>query len=53
MIMEYREINRLDRPISCLGPGGGYLQQASESEIEETYRLAIEQGINFFDLCDV
>lgn len=49
--MEYRKTNRLDRPISCLGLGGGYLQQASESEIEETYRLAIDKGINFFDLC--
>ena len=53
MIMEYRKTNRLDNPISCLGLGGGYLQQAIESEIEETYRLAIDKGINFFDLCDV
>ena len=51
--MEYRKLphgNENER-FSVLGLGLGGIQKAPESEIEETVRLAIANGVNFFDLC--
>lgn len=51
--MEYRQLPRggENEKFSALGLGMGGIQQSSDGEIERTIRLAIENGINFFDLC--
>lgn len=36
--------------ISILGLGTSSIQSSSEKEIEETIRLAVENGINYFDM---
>ncbi len=48
--MEYRRLPRGGEMISILGLGTSSIQQASEKEIEETIRLAVENGINYFDM---
>jgi predicted aldo/keto reductase-like oxidoreductase len=51
--MEYRKLphgNAVER-FSVLGLGMGGIQNASSEEIEKTIRKAIDNGINFFDLC--
>lgn len=49
--MEYRKLPHGNEMISVLGLGAGQLGDASESEIIKTYKLALDNGINFFDLC--
>lgn len=51
--MEYRRLpNGSEKEqFSTLGIGMGGIQKSSEREIEDTVRAAIENGINFFDLC--
>jgi predicted aldo/keto reductase-like oxidoreductase len=49
--MEYRKLPRGNEMISVLGLGAGQLGDASEEEIITTYKLALDNGINFFDLC--
>lgn len=49
--MEYRKLPRGEEKISVLGLGTGGIQIASDSEIEQVIRKAIDNGINFFDLC--
>lgn len=36
--------------ISILGLGISFIQASGEKEIEETIRLAVENGINYFDM---
>ncbi len=51
--MEYRKLphGKDCEKFSVLGLGMGGIQNASDAEIETTIRLAINNGINFFDLC--
>lgn len=49
--MEYRKLPHGNEMISTLGLGMGGIQSASNAEIEAVIRKAIENGINFFDLC--
>lgn len=49
--MEYRKLPHGDEKIGVLGLGMGGIQNSSDGEIESVVRKAIENGINFFDLC--
>lgn len=51
--MEYRRLPRggEHERFSALGIGLGGIHKASDDEIEQVIRLAIDNGINFFDLC--
>ena len=48
--MEYRTLPHGGEKISILGLGTSSIQASSEKEIEETIRLAVENGINYFDM---
>lgn len=50
-MIEMRKIPRTGDVVSSLGLGLGGIQKASPEEIEKTVRTALENGINFFDLC--
>lgn len=49
--MEYRKLPHGVEKISVLGLGMGGIQQVSDAEIEQVIRRAVDNGINFFDLC--
>ena len=50
--MEYRKLPHGDEQISVVGLGLGNIHSAStDDEIEQALRLAIDGGINFFDMC--
>ena len=51
--MEYRQLPHggETEKFSVLGLGTGGLHQSSDEEIEAVVRTAIQNGINFFDLC--
>ena len=48
--MEYRKLPKGNEQISVIGFGGSGLHQAGEKEAVETINLALENGINYFDL---
>ena len=48
--MQYRTLPHGGEKISILGLGTSSIQEASEKEIEETIALAVEEGINYFDM---
>lgn len=48
--MKYRKLPRGGEAISIIGLGTSSIQAASEQEIEETVRYALERGINYFDM---
>ena len=49
--MEYRKLPHGTEEIGVLGLGMGSIEGASDAEIEAVVRKAIDNGINFFDLC--
>ena len=49
--MEYRKLPHGNEQISVLGLGMGGIQNAASEEIQAVIEKAIENGINFFDLC--
>lgn len=49
--MEYRKLPHGNEQLSTIGLGLGNIHLASDDEIEKTLDYAIEQGVNFFDLC--
>lgn len=49
--MEYRKLPRGNEEIGVLGLGMGGIQNARPEEIQTVIERAIENGINFFDLC--
>ena len=49
--MEYRKLPHGGEMIGVLGLGMGGIQKSSDAEIEAVVRKAIDNGINFFDLC--
>lgn len=48
--MEYRVLPHGGEKISILGLGTSSIQASTEAEIEETVRLAVENGVNYFDM---
>ena len=48
--MEYRKLPHGEERISVLGLGSSSVGAAGEAEIAATVELALEQGVNFFDL---
>lgn len=48
---EYRKLPRGDERIATLGLGMGGIQKCSSDEIQAVIERAIENEINFFDLC--
>lgn len=48
--MDYRKLPKGNEQISVLGIGASSIQSSGEKEIEETIALAVENGINFFDM---
>ncbi len=50
-MIEYRKLPKGDERISTLGLGMGGIQNTPPDEIEKVISMAIENGINFFDLC--
>lgn len=50
-MIEYRKLPKGDEKIGTLGIGSGSMQETSPAEIQKIIEKAIENGINFFDLC--
>lgn len=50
-MMEYRKLPRGTEMISTVGLGMGGIQNSSSDEIERVIKNAVQNGINFFDLC--
>ena len=48
--MEYRKLPHGEERISILGLGTSSIGKAGEKEIQATVELALERGINFFDM---
>lgn len=48
--MEYRKLPKGNEQIGVIGLGTSSIQASSEKEIEETIALAVENGVNFFDM---
>lgn len=48
--MEYRKLPHGEEQLSILGLGTSSIGMAGEREIEATMELALEQGVNFFDM---
>ncbi len=49
--MEYRKLPHGEEKIGVIGIGTGGIQGCSDTEIEKIIRTAIDNGINYFDLC--
>lgn len=49
--IQYRKLPKGDMKINVLGLGMGGIQHTSQEEIEAIIKKAIDNGINFFDLC--
>lgn len=49
--MEYRKLPKGEEMIGTLGLGMGGIQASSKEEIKAVISKAIDNGINFFDLC--
>lgn len=49
--MEYRVLPHGGEKISTIGLGLGNIHVASDAQIEETVRYALDRGVNLFDLC--
>ncbi len=48
--MEYRKLPKGDEQISILGLGNSSTSQAGEKGMEEIISLAVENGVNYFDM---
>lgn len=48
--MQYRELPHGGEKISVIGLGMGSIHEGSEEEIEKTLKLALESGVNYFDM---
>lgn len=48
--MEYRKLPHGGEKISILGLGNSSMEAAGEKEIEATVALAVENGVNYFDM---
>jgi len=48
--MEYRRLPHGGEKISVIGLGMGYIHEGDKAEIEKTVRMAVDAGINYFDM---
>lgn len=48
--MQYRKLPHGEEQISVIGLGMGSIHGGSEKEIEQTVRMATENGVNYFDM---
>lgn len=48
--MIYRKLPHGNEMISVIGLGMGYIHEGGDDEVEKTVRLAIEKGVNYFDM---
>ncbi len=48
--MEYRDLGKTGFKVSAIGVGVEYLKNASVKDIVKIFTLALEEGINYFDL---
>ncbi len=48
--MEYRKLPHGEEQISVIGIGSSSIGMAGEKEIEATMAMALEEGVNFFDM---
>ena len=48
--MEYRKLPHGDEQISIIGLGNSSLGALGEAEAEKTVAMAVENGINYFDM---
>lgn len=48
--MEYRKLPHGGEKISIIGIGSSAIQASCDKEIEETIRIAVENGVNYFDM---
>ena len=48
--MQYRKLPKGTEEISVIGLGSSAIGEAGEKEIAETFLMAIENGINYFDM---
>lgn len=48
--MEYRRLPHGGEPISIIGLGMGYIHEGGEAEVEKTVSMALDAGINYFDM---
>jgi len=48
--MQYRKLPKGTEQISVLGIGTSSIQESSEKEIEKIITVAMENGINYFDM---
>ena len=48
--MEYRKLPKGTENISIIGLGNSSLGEAGEKEAQATVELALENGVNFFDM---
>lgn len=49
-MMEYRKLPHGNEQFSVIGLGMGSIHEGSEEEIEKTVNMAIDNGINYFDM---
>ena len=48
--MQYRKLPHGDEQISVIGLGMGSIHEGSEEEIEKTVQMAMDRGVNYFDM---
>ena len=48
--MEYRKLPHGDEQISIIGMGNSSLGASGEEEAEKTVTMALENGVNYFDM---
>ena len=48
--MEYRKLPRGTEEISILGLGNSSMGQSGEKEVQASVEMALENGINYFDM---
>lgn len=48
--MEYRKLPHGDEQISIIGMGNSSLGASCEEEAEKTVTMALENGVNYFDM---
>lgn len=48
--MEYRKLPHGEEQISVIGMGSSVVGEQKEKDIIQTVQVALEQGVNFFDM---
>ena len=50
MEMRYRTLPHGGEKISMIGMGSSYIHESSDRDIQDTVTLALDRGVNYFDL---